>query len=150
MDDQRIWQTVLATMLIPLALIAFWPAPVDQPIQGLLVEVLEFLHRRGIPHWLDYKFVEASANVALFVPLGLVAVLAFPEKHWWQIGAFGLLIAGCIELGQLFFLHNRFASPLDLVTNLFGTLAGTQLAAVAVDTLKARHLPAADPQSGGE
>ncbi|MDQ0922300.1 glycopeptide antibiotics resistance protein [Pseudarthrobacter sp. W1I19] len=150
LDNQRIWQTVLAAMLIPLALLAFWPAPVDQPVQGLLIDVLELLHKHGIPHWIDYGFVEASANVALFVPLGLSATLALPEKRWWQIGAFGLLISGCIELGQLLFLHNRFASPLDLVTNLLGTFGGTQLAAIAVNTFKARPLPAAGPQSGGQ
>jgi glycopeptide antibiotics resistance protein len=131
-------------MLILLAFIAFWPTPVDQPVQGQLSGILQFLHSHGIPSWFDYKVVEASANVALFVPLGTVSSLAFPEKRWWRIGAFGLMISSCMELGQLLFLHNRFASPLDLVTNSTGAVVGAVLATWALKKLEARNLSAAD------
>ncbi|WP_407709945.1 VanZ family protein [Arthrobacter nitrophenolicus] len=133
-------------MLIPLAFIAFWPSPVDQPVQGQLADVLRFLHNHGIPRWFNYKFVEASANVALFVPFGVVAALAYPEKRWWQLAAFGLLVSSCIELGQLLFLHNRFSSPGDLVTNTSGAAIGALLAALAVKRLEVRSLSAADLQ----
>lgn len=136
LQNQRLWRAVLAAMLIPLALVAFWPSPVDKPVSGQLVAVLHFLHSRGIPGWFNYKFVEAAANIALFVPVGFVGRLAFPEKYWWQIGAFGLLVSGCIELGQLLFLHDRFASPSDIVTNTSGAVIGTVLAALAVLTQK--------------
>ena len=144
LQNYRLWRLVLIAMLVPLALIAFWPSPVDQPLQGQLADVLKFLHRHGIPEWFNYRFVEASANVALFVPLGAVSSLAFPSWPWWKIGAFGLLISGCMELGQLLFLHNRFPSPLDLVTNTSGAVIGALLAAAALKQLQARHLPAAD------
>ncbi|MDQ0731119.1 VanZ family protein [Arthrobacter sp. B1I2] len=123
-------------MFIPLALIAFWPSPVDQPVSGQLSVVLQFLHRHGIPWWFNYQFVEAAANVLLFIPVGFVGSLAFPAKRWWQIGAFGLLISGCIELGQLLFLHERFASPSDIVTNTSGAVIGALLAALAAQTQK--------------
>ncbi|BCW55725.1 hypothetical protein StoSoilB19_30990 [Arthrobacter sp. StoSoilB19] len=123
-------------MLIPLALVAFWPSPVDKPVSGQLTAILHFLHGHGVPGWFNYKFVEASANVALFVPVGFVSRLASPEKRWWQIGAFGLLVSGCIELGQLLFLHDRFASPSDIVTNTSGALIGCLLAALAAQTQK--------------
>lgn len=132
----RFWRKVLAAMLIPLALVAFWPSPVDEPISGQLTAVLHFLHSHGVPGWFNYKFVEAAANVVLFVPVGFVSRLAFPKKGWWQIGAFGLLVAGCIELGQLLFLHDRFASPSDIVTNTSGTVIGGLLAALAAQTQK--------------
>jgi glycopeptide antibiotics resistance protein len=131
-------------MLVPLALIAFWPSPVDQPVQGQLTCILRFLHRSGIPDWFNYRFVEASANVALFIPIGFVSSLAFPEKAWWRIGAFGLLISGFIELGQLLFLHDRFASPADLVTNASGSVIGALLASAVRKQVQARRLPAAD------
>jgi glycopeptide antibiotics resistance protein len=129
-------------MLIPLALVAFWPSPVDAPVQGELASLLKFLHAHGIPKWFNYQFVEASANVALFVPLGAVAALAFTEKRWWQIGAFALMVSGVIELGQLLFLHDRFASPLDLVTNAGGAVIGALLALTALKWLQARRLSA--------
>ncbi|MHC6593430.1 VanZ family protein [Arthrobacter sp. C152] len=99
---------------------------------GQLASVLYFLHRHGVPNWVNYQFVEASANVALFIPLGIVSTLAFPKKYWWQIGAFGLLVSGCIELGQFLFLHDRFASPSDIVTNTTGAVIGALLAALAL------------------
>jgi len=125
-------------MFVPLAFIAFWPSPVDQPIQGQLASVLKFLHAHGMPASINYRFVEASANVLLFLPIGFVAALAFPNKHWWQAGALGLLVSGSIELGQLLFLHDRFASPLDLVTNTSGAVLGALLAAVALSKPHAR------------
>ena len=144
LHNRGLWRFILAAMLIPLVFIAFWPVPVDQPVQGQLADLLRFLHRHGIPRWFNYQFVEASANVTLFVPLGFVSLLAFPEKPWWRIGAFGLLISGCMELGQSLFLHNRFASPVDLVTNTSGAILGAVLATAASTKLEARHLPAAD------
>lgn len=128
LSGPRPWRWVLAAMLVPLAFVAFWPSPIDQPVQGDLARILKFLHSHGIPAWFNYKFVEAAANVALFVPVGAVASLAFPTKRWWQIGAFGLIVSGCMELGQLLFLDNRFASPQDLVTNAGGAVIGALLA----------------------
>lgn len=132
-------------MLVLLGLIAFWPSPVDAPVQGQLASVLDFLHAHGIPLWFNYQFVEAFANVFLFVPLGAVASLAFTENQWWQIGALGLLISGLMELGQLMFLHNRFASLLDIVTNTGGAVMGALLARKALKRLRARRLPALGP-----
>lgn len=114
-------------MIAPLALVAFWPTPVDRPVQGELAEVLFVLHRHGVPGWVNYNFVEASANLSLFVPIGFVSSLAFPSKRWWQLGALGLLISGCIELGQLLFLHDRYATLSDVVTNTGGAAVGAYL-----------------------
>ena len=131
LHHRRLWQLVLAALAIPLAFIAFWPSPVDKTISGELAAVLTFLHRHGIPRWFNYNFVEASANVVLFMPVGFVAALAFASKRWWQIGGFGMLVSGGIELGQLLFLHDRFASPSDIMTNTLGAVIGALLAAWA-------------------
>ncbi|UTT68804.1 VanZ family protein [Arthrobacter sp. DNA4] len=118
--------------MVPLAFIAFWPTPVDQPVSGQVSQLLNFLRDHGIPRWVDYDFLEALANVALFLPIGFTAALAFPEKRWWQSGALGLAISGCIELGQLLFLRDRFASPSDVVTNTSGAIIGALLSALAL------------------
>ncbi|MDQ0800066.1 glycopeptide antibiotics resistance protein [Arthrobacter sp. SLBN-112] len=131
LHNHRLWQLILAAMVVPLALVAFWPTPVDQPVSGQLATMLNFLHHHGIPRWFNYDFVERSANIALFVPVGFVAGLAFPNKQWWQIGAFGMLVSGCIELGQLLFLHSRFASPSDVMTNTSGAVIGALVAVLA-------------------
>ena len=136
MQNPRFWRWVLAVMFIPLALIAFWPSPVDQPVQGQLADVLKFLHAHGIPAWFNYQFVEAAANVALFIPFGAVASLAYPKKYVWQIGIFGLIASSCIELGQLLFLHNRFASLQDVVTNTSGAVIGALLAVYTLNAYR--------------
>ncbi|MCP9001231.1 VanZ family protein [Pseudarthrobacter sp. RMG13] len=74
-----------------------------------------------------------------------MAVLAYPQKASWQIGNLGLIISGCIELGQLLFLHNRFASALDLVTNNGGAVIGALLVAAALKRLQTRGWSAAGP-----
>ncbi|MGN7200857.1 VanZ family protein [Arthrobacter sp. SAFR-044] len=119
-------------MAVPLALVAFWPSPVDKPVSGQLAATLRFLHHHGVPGWFDYNFVEAAANIALLIPVGFVAALAFPHKKWWQIGAFGMFISGCIELGQFLFLHDRFASSSDVITNTSGAIIGALMAGVAI------------------
>jgi glycopeptide antibiotics resistance protein len=58
----------------------------------------------------------------------LVSKYAFPDRLFWQLAAFGLLISGCLELGQLLFLHDRFASLSDVTMNTAGALIGVLLA----------------------
>ncbi|WP_426996763.1 VanZ family protein [Pseudarthrobacter sp. N5] len=131
LSQYRAWRSILATYLAFLALIGFWPSPVDKPVQGTLSEILAWLHAHRIPHWFNYQFVEASANVLLFVPMGFAAALAFRENRWWQNALLGLLASSCMELGQSLFLDHRFASPLDLVTNTLGAVIGVVLAAAS-------------------
>ncbi|WP_411374109.1 VanZ family protein [Arthrobacter sp. MPF02] len=128
LQNRDFWQVMLFVMLVAVAFVAFWPNPIDQPVQGQLAAMLNVVHRHGIPHWFDYNFVEASANVALFIPIGVVSALAFPEKCWMQIAASGLLISSCMELGQLLFLNNRFASLVDIMTNTSGAVLGALVA----------------------
>lgn len=144
LDNHRLWQAVLLAMMVPLAFVAFWPTPVDAPVGNELQDFLRRLHRHGIPRWVNYRFVEMSANVALFVPLGFVAALAFFRKRWWQGGLVGLLLSCCIELGQLLFLQDRFASPIDLMTNTSGAVIGALIATAALKIKQARRLAAAD------
>jgi glycopeptide antibiotics resistance protein len=145
LENRKLWRMILAAMLVPLAVIAFWPSPIDEPVQSELASILSFLHKHGIPRWFNYKFVEAAANVVLFIPLGIVASLAFPQRRWWQVGAFGLIVSGCMELGQLLFLNSRFASLQDIVTNTGGAVIGALLAIAALKELRARRLSAMGP-----
>lgn len=141
----RLWQGVLGGAFILLAIIGFWPSPVDRPVQGELSAFLFLLHALGFPGWFNYAFVEASANVVLFIPVGIAATLAFPGRKWWQNAALGLLVSTCMELGQLLFLSSRFASPLDIITNTAGCAAGTLMAAATLKAVKdqqARRLSA--------
>ncbi|WP_246527621.1 VanZ family protein [Pseudarthrobacter albicanus] len=134
LEKPLLWRAVLAVMMAALALVGFWPSPVDAPAQGTIASVLAFLHAHGIPGWINYSLVEKAANVALFIPFGIAASLAYPDKRWWQNAALGVAVSGCMELGQLLFLHNRFSSWIDVVTNSGGSVIGALLAMAAVRT----------------
>jgi glycopeptide antibiotics resistance protein len=101
--------------------------------------VLDFLHAHRIPGWINYSFVEKSANVALFIPFGIASSLAYPEKRWWQNATLGVAVSGCMELGQLLFLHNRFSSMADVVTNSGGSVIGVLLGTAALRAYQQRQ-----------
>jgi len=119
-----LWRIALTTYLAGLALVGFWPVPVDKPIQNRLATVLNYLHEVGVPRWVNYQFVEASANVAMFIPLGVLVAMALPTRPWWLLFGIGLLASFFMELGQLLFIAARFASLTDIVTNALGGLIG--------------------------
>lgn len=121
---------ILLLYLVILSFIAFWPSPVDKPVASDLAALLDFLHRRGVPEWLNYGFVEAFANVLLFAPAGLLLALTLPRKRWWQLLALGTAVSGGVELGQLLFLPHRFSSWQDILMNTMGVGVGLLLAAL--------------------
>lgn len=126
----KIHRWALVCYFVILAFIAFWPTPVDKPVAGDLDALLDFLHRRGIPEWFNYGFIEACANVVLFAPAGLLLAFTFPRKRWWQLLALGAAASGAIELGQLLFLPQRFSSWQDILMNTLGVGVGLLLAAL--------------------
>lgn len=126
---------VLAAMLV----IAFWPTPVDARFDGLLFRWLGDLHSAGAPLWFDYTFVEVTANVVLFVPLGaLIAAVMWPSL-WWTSGVLGLALSLVIEFGQYVLLPHRFASAGDLAANTLGALCGGAITALWKMRARGRH-----------
>lgn len=124
MENPFPWRIALAAYLAALALVGFWPTPVDKPILGTLSTALEYLHRLGVPDWYNYHFVEASGNVAMFIPLGFLAAKALPAIPSWHLAAIGFLASSGMECGQLLFLSARFSSVTDIVTNMCGAVIG--------------------------
>ncbi|WP_364323031.1 VanZ family protein [Paenarthrobacter nitroguajacolicus] len=130
MKNPLTWRIALTTYLAGLALVAYWPTPVDRPVHGTITTILKYLHTHGVPRWFDYHFVEASANVAMFIPLGVFAAMAMPSKAGWHIAVIGLLASLCMEVGQLIFISARFSSLVDVVTNVCGAVIGIVAARV--------------------
>ena len=133
--------------LAALAQIAFWPTPVDRGPHGSISSVVLWLHAHGVPAWLDYESIEFSANIALFVPVGLLVVLLVDTRRWWigaLIGAvIGTVVSCAIEVGQLVFLPERFATVNDVIANSLGALLGTLMAVIVLRVaLGPAHPPA--------
>ncbi|CAI3794909.1 VanZ family protein [Pseudarthrobacter sp. MM222] len=119
------WEFLAYAMI--LGAIALWPTPVDRAGAGLLVKALKDLHRRGMPGWIDYAFVESASNVLLFVPLGALVVSILGRRYWWAGGAAGLVLSAAIELAQFVFLPARYPTLLDVAANTAGATFGCLL-----------------------
>ena len=120
-----------AAYLLTLTLIAFWPTPVDRAAHGTIVTVLARLHAHGVPDWVDYTLVEFTANIALFLPVGLLGVVLLGSTRWWLAVLAGFTASSLIELGQLIFLPARYATVMDVLANTAGATLGA-LAALAL------------------
>ncbi|MDJ0347984.1 VanZ family protein [Cryobacterium sp. PH29-G1] len=114
--------------LVALSLIAFWPTPVDRGAHESISSVVFWLHEHGVPAWLGYNTIEFGANIALFIPVGLLIVVLAGSHRWWFGPLIGTLVSCAIELGQLVFLPERFATVNDVVANGLGASLGTLLA----------------------
>jgi hypothetical protein len=131
---RRIVWVLLAAYLIGLALIAYWPTPVDRGVDGDLFGLIHWLDRHGVTV-VTYDRVESAANVALFVPFGLLLAGLFRRGRRWI--AFLVCVAGsvAIETGQALFLPARYASVADVLANAAGAAIGV-LAVVAVSRIR--------------
>ncbi|MGO4494112.1 VanZ family protein [Arthrobacter sp. 2YAF22_2] len=128
MRNHRVAMLGLLAYAAGLATVALWPQPVDRPIAGLLGSALQGLHRRGVPDWVNYGFIESAANVLLFIPLGALVAWVVGRGCWWVGGVAGLLASSAIELTQFLFLPARYATLADVLANTVGAVLGAFLA----------------------
>lgn len=117
-------RVLLAVYLVALAGVAFWPTPVDRPVAGKLQIALFALHAAGLPKLINYNFVEFASNILMFVPIGVLAALAFPSLHRGRIVMAAFLGSCGMEAGQLLFLSDRIPSAMDIVANTGGATLG--------------------------
>ncbi|OOB90059.1 VanZ family protein [Rathayibacter sp. VKM Ac-2630] len=134
----RLTLAVGAPYLAALALVAFWPVPVDSGVRRLLDRLLAALARHGLGV-IDYDLIERAANVALFVPLGVLLALHLRARWAWLAVVVGATTSAVIETGQLLFLSDRFATTDDVVMNTLGAAIGTVLGAVVRAVLQHRE-----------
>lgn len=100
-----------------LAVIAFWPVPVDREASDLLRALA-----RAVP-LLTYDTVEFTSNVLLFVPLGILLALAMP-RHRLLVVPIAVVVTLLMEAGQALFLAERTPSLRDVVANTLGAAVG--------------------------
>ncbi|HEY8717681.1 VanZ family protein [Pengzhenrongella sp.] len=118
----------LAGYAVVLTFVLGWPTPVDAPLHTTLLAALRWLHDQGLPSWIGYTEVEFSANISLFVPVGVLLTLALRREWWWVAVLAGFGFSTLAELAQGSLLPERFAMPRDVVANTLGTLLGSGLA----------------------
>ncbi len=98
--------------------------PYGSDISSAVDRLIAWFAQRPSTAWITYERVEFGANVAMFVPLGVFALLWFGVRGWWTAPVLGLLVSGAIEATQLLFLPSRYPDVRDLIANTGGAVVG--------------------------
>ena len=113
---------------VALALIVFWPEPVDSGFSPLLRRISMMFP------FLTYERIEFGSNILLFVPLGIgLSVLLRSHRH--LVVPLGFLGSLTIESIQAILIADRTPSVLDIVANVAGACLGL-VAVAAVEGLR--------------
>lgn len=112
---------------VVLILVLGWPTP-TAPVVGTLGWANDLVRAAGAASWLDPQTMEFTANIALFVPFGLLLALVLRQGQWWvaMLGGFGVSMFA--EVTQGLFLPGRSGTVSDVVANTTGTIIGTGIA----------------------
>ncbi len=135
--NPRVLRIVLGAYVALLAVVGFFPSPIDRPIDAPLSRIIQWCGQHGLG-FVTYARVEFGANIALFMPLGMLLALLFGPRRWWRAPVICFVATVLIELGQGVLLPQRIASIGDVIANTVGGILGT-LAAVAIMAVVARN-----------
>jgi glycopeptide antibiotics resistance protein len=113
---------LLAPYALSVFLITLLPASQASRVTGLVDRLAYWINAR-VPHVEAYPLLEFLANVALFVPLGILLRWGWPRMPWWLITVFGLAMTLTIESVQTL-LPSRIPAISDVVANTGGTALG--------------------------
>jgi VanZ family protein len=116
-------RVLLAPYLAALALIVFLPARDAGRVTGIVGWAADLVAMWGVPREPAAIVFEFLANVALFVPFGLLVAAAAPRWSPWAIIVLGLLASVAIELVQLG-IPSRVSTVSDVIANTAGAALG--------------------------
>ena len=108
----------------------------------LLWRALDAFARHDETSWITFARVEAAANVAMFVPMGMFPALLLPKRSWWVGIVVGFAATVGIESYQAAYLSaTRFSDPQDLVMNTLGAALGAAFVGLALPRRRRRPAP---------
>ena len=110
------------------------PTPYDDGTAGVLRAFLGLLASSPVTAWVTFDVVEFAANVVMFVPFGVLAILW--DGLWWVGILSGLATSAVIETSQALLLPTRVADARDLLANTLGTALGVVVGLLVVRTVR--------------
>lgn len=135
-------RALLVGYLLFVGFTVWLPATVSAKVTGLVGIVARWVADAGIASYTRSAFVlEILANVALFVPIGVLLALAWPRLRIWQTVLVGALMSVLIETVQGV-MPSRFPSLSDVMANTLGTLIGAAIIAVILSLAGVERPPA--------
>ncbi|MEO6827222.1 MAG: VanZ family protein [Microbacteriaceae bacterium] len=105
------------------------PQPLDQHSESWLWRALGFFGRHDLTSWITYDRLEFTANMAMFLPVGLFFLLLFGRRLWWLAILLSFALTVGIEFVQLF-LPTRVSDVRDILSNTSGAVIGVFLGLV--------------------
>jgi|GEM_PF-1953295 len=118
------WARILLALDVAGTLLVVWlPARDAERVTGLVAVLASLVAQLGIGYGTAYDVLEFLANVAFFVPLGVLLPAALPRLRGPLVVLAGFAFSGCIELVQLA-LPSRVSTWSDVVANTLGALLG--------------------------
>ena len=76
--------------------------------------------------WLGYAGLEFTANIGMFIPVGVLLALLLPPRRWWVAVLIGFAMTVTIETAQLF-IPGRFSDVRDIIANTAGAAIGVAI-----------------------
>ena len=86
-----------AASLAGVLLVGYLPSRVDGGVEPTVRQVLAWLQGLGAPEWVNYDFADFLANIAFFIPIGMIAALLLPWKVWWLAIPTGAALSGLLR-----------------------------------------------------
>lgn len=120
---QTVARVLLAPYSVALALIVFLPAHEAGRITGIVGWAADLVATWGVPREPAAVVFEFVANIGLFVPFGVLTVIAVSRWSPWVIVGLGCLVSIFIEAVQLG-IPSRVPTLWDVVANTAGTALG--------------------------
>lgn len=120
------------------------PAAVSSKVTGLVGVMARWVAEAGVaPYQPSAVVLEILANVALFVPVGLLLPFAWPRLRLWQVTLAGGLLSVVIESVQGL-MPSRFPTLSDVIANTTGTFLGAVITCLLLTAVSvgARRVPA--------
>ncbi|MCU1545641.1 MAG: VanZ family protein [Homoserinimonas sp.] len=114
------------------------PQPLDDNGRGALLRVIRYLQTFEGTGWITYSLIEFSANIAMFLPVGVLFVLLLGRRLWWLAIVLCIVLTLGIEVAQEF-LRDRISDPRDIIANSLGGLIGV-LSALVITGPKAKRI----------
>lgn len=116
-------RVALVPYLVALALIVWLPGDDAEAVTGIVATTARMLETWGIPFEFGYPVLEFTANIALFVPFGVLVSAAWPALEAWKIVAAGAATSILIEVVQIA-LPTRYPTVSDVIANTLGAAVG--------------------------
>lgn len=126
----RLLLAVTGLYLLAVAWITLNPSLGDPKRNAFLEGLLAAFAATPALAWIDYDVVEFTANIVLFVPMGVLLALLLGRGRRWLALSLGVAASLTIEFIQLF-EPARVSDARDIIANSLGAIIGIGLVVVA-------------------